>query len=289
MKYLKDEPQDNRKTNYPADARLFFNGTDYIKKLYEVDTSKRVKVGHQTQVARLDDLIPRSEYLGLIMSLMYVARLIRPDILLPVTFLATRSHVANAADMLAAKRVLKYLRNTNDIRLRILCESLQLNMHCDASYGVHTDGKSHTGFAITLGNLLSYVMCKSAKQKLVSSSSTEAEILAMVDCLKVAIWIRSILEELDLEPLQPMKLYQDNKSAIIMTTSESKYKNAKHILTKVAYAKQLYVLGRYSIHHLKTHLMWADMLTKPLHGSLFVHHRERIMGGSTNLNDDGTA
>jgi hypothetical protein len=107
--------------------------------------------------------------------------------------------------------------------------------------------------------------------------------------VKVAIWIRSILEELDLEPLQPMKLYQDNKSAIIMTTSESKYKDAKHILTKVAYAKQLHVLGKYSVHHLKTHLMWTDMLTRPLHGSLFVHHRESIMGGSTDPNDDEKA
>jgi hypothetical protein len=82
-----------------------------------------------------------------------------------------------------------------------------------------------------------YIVCKGAKQKLVSSSSTEAEILTMVDCLKTAIWIRSILEELDLAPLHPMILYQENKSAIIMTTSESKYKNAKNILTKVTYAK----------------------------------------------------
>jgi hypothetical protein len=75
-----------------------------------------------------------------------------------------------------------------------------------------------------------------------------------------------------------MTLYQDNKSAIIMTTSESKYKNAKHILTKVAYAKQLHVLGKYTVHYLQTHLMWADMLTKPLHGSLYLHRREHIMG-----------
>jgi hypothetical protein len=123
------------------------------------------------------------------MSLIYVARLSRPDILLPVTFLATRSHVANAAASISAKRVLKYLRDTSDIRLRIMCESLQHKMHCDASYWVRTDGESHTGFAITLGNLLSYVMSKSTKQQLVSSSSREVEILPMVDYLKVAILI----------------------------------------------------------------------------------------------------
>jgi hypothetical protein len=50
---------------------------------------------------------------------------------------------------------------------------------------------------------------------------------------------------------------------------EVKYKNAKHILTNVSYAKQLHVLGRYTVIHLPTKLMWADMLTKPLHGSLF--------------------
>jgi hypothetical protein len=65
----------------------------------------------------MDENIPRNEYLGLIMSLMYNAKLSRPYILLPVTFLATRSHVANAADMQAAKKVLKYLRNTIEMGL----------------------------------------------------------------------------------------------------------------------------------------------------------------------------
>jgi hypothetical protein len=185
LKYLKDEPLDTRKTKYPADSKLFYSGAEYIKKAVYDEVSKRSKISHQAST-EADD-IPRSEYLGLIMSLMYIARLSRPDILLPVTFLATRSHIANTTDMSAAKKVLRYLRDTRDEGLILKCDSLQLNMHCDASYGVHTDGKSHTGYAITLGKLMSYVVCKSAKQKLVSSSSTEAEILAMVDCLKAAI------------------------------------------------------------------------------------------------------
>jgi hypothetical protein len=52
------------------------------------------------------------EYLALIMSLMYVARLSRPDILLAITFVATHSNRANEADLSEAKRVLRYLRDT---------------------------------------------------------------------------------------------------------------------------------------------------------------------------------
>jgi hypothetical protein len=84
-----------------------------------------------------------------------------------------------------------------------------------------------------------------------------------------------------------MTLYQDNKSAIFMTTTESKYKNAKHILTKVAYAKNLQLLGRYIVINLPTKLMWTDMLTKPRGVSLLKHHRVHLMGGfGTDLDNE---
>jgi hypothetical protein len=110
--------------------------------------------------------------------------------------------------------------------LTLSCTSLTLELICDASFGVHRNGKGHSGWAITLRDNQSYVICKSAKQKLVALHSTDAAIIAMIDCLKKATWIRNIITEFKLCPLAAIRLYQDKKSAIIIMTSEtSKYKN----------------------------------------------------------------
>ena len=50
---------------------------------------------------------------------------------------------------------------------------LRLRAYADASYGVHIDGKSHTGNVITLGR--GPIFSKSSKQK------SEAENLALSD------------------------------------------------------------------------------------------------------------
>eukprot|EP00975_Prorocentrum_lima_P055839 11706233-Prorocentrum_lima.AAC.1 len=113
------------------------------------------------------------------MGLMYIARLTRPDILLPVTYLAARVHVATKADKRKLARVLRYLKNTKTKGISIQCEgSLNIQCYCDASYGTHMDGKSHTGFLLTIGESNSYLHARSFKQKLAALSSTDAEIYA---------------------------------------------------------------------------------------------------------------
>ena len=61
----------------------------------------------------------------------------------------------------------------------------------DASYGVHSDFKSHTGVDITAGQGPVYV--GSRKQKVVSKSSTEAEPIGFSDALSQVIWTRDFL------------------------------------------------------------------------------------------------
>jgi hypothetical protein len=49
------------------------------------------------------------EFLSIIMTLMYLARLTRPDLLLPVTYLASRAHSPRKSDLKKLERVIKYL------------------------------------------------------------------------------------------------------------------------------------------------------------------------------------
>jgi hypothetical protein len=218
------------------------------------------------------------EYLGLIMTLMYLARLTRPDILLAVTYLATRSHQANDVDVRHVYRIISYLEATQNDGVTIHCTDLQIHVLCDASFAVHADGRGHTGFIVGMGESCSYIHARSGKQKLASLSSTDAEVIGMIEALKMSVWLRNLLTELNLTPLTPMVLWQDNKSAIIMVVEPSKCKRSKHILTKIMFARGLVLSGALVVKYLDTDNMTADVVTKPLHGVRYVRHTDKLMG-----------
>jgi hypothetical protein len=52
-----------------------------------------------------------------------------------------------------------------------------VRLFVDASYGVHKDGKSHTGSCVVIGEVEA-VSCTSSKQDIVVKSSTEGELVA---------------------------------------------------------------------------------------------------------------
>ena len=79
-------------------------------------------------------------------------------------------------------RLLNFIHTTQQDGVMLGGDSngvLRLRAYADASYGVHMDGKSHTGNVITLGR--GPIFSKSSKQKSVTKSSCEAEILALSD------------------------------------------------------------------------------------------------------------
>lgn len=220
----------------------------------------------------------KSRFLSLIMTLMYVARLSRPDILLPVTFLATRTHEVTERDVLHALRVVRYLEATPTVGVIVHCSDFSVRVMCDASYAVHADSKGHTGFYLALGSSLSYVHGRSGKQKMASTSSTDAEILALCEAVKMAVWMRGLLAELQITPLQPIQVAQDNMSAIYLVESPSSPKRSRHLLTKIAYVKDMVLSGAVKVTHLGTKKMTADMLTKTLQGHDFHYHAGKMLG-----------
>jgi hypothetical protein len=219
--------------------------------------------------------ISQSIFLSLIMKLMYLARLTRPDILFSVTYLATKSQHPTVRDWKNAVRIIRYLNGSQNYGIHVNCADLEMYAHCDASYGAHMDGKGHTGFIISLGKSLSYLHGRSCKQKVGSTSSTDSEIIAAKSCCQMIQWLRNILKELDIETVKPTILYQDNKSAIIVYTSDkSSYKRVKHMLTSIGFIRSLQQSNQISIKYLQTFSMTADMLTKSLGRQLHQKHTE---------------
>jgi len=207
-----------------------------------------------------DKPFDRIKYLSIIMAIMYLARLSRPDVLLATAYLATKAQHPTEGDHRAALRIVSYLNQTINHGIKIKCTELKFHLHCDASWASHHDGSSHTGWILKLGE--SFLGSKSSKQRVGSPSSTDAEIIATVDGLKNLKWIDNLTCEIGL-PLTICHLYQDNLSASKIIMKSTKTKQVKHLLSKINLAQQYFADKLYVIVQTPTEEMIADALTKP--------------------------
>ena len=210
-------------------------------------------------------------------KLPYMAKRARPDLLTAVGFLATRVSNPTQEDWKKLARALKYVNGTRNMWLTLsVSDSLEIEAYIDASYGVHTDGKGHTGVCITIGSGFFYVA--STKQKLVSKSSTEAELIGVSDGLSQVLWVRNFLLEQGYT-IGPAIVWQDNKSALaIMEKGRSTSSRTKHINVRYFFITDRVKTGEVSLKYKPTEHMVADLLTKPVQGELFRYLRGIMLG-----------
>jgi hypothetical protein len=218
----------------------------------------------------------RKSFHTTVAKLLYLGKRIRPDILLTVSFLCTRVTKVTERDLMKLKRLVNYVSCTKDITLTLKVEyPIRLFCFVDASYGEHIDGKSHTGVAVTLG--AGVFFAKSSKQKIVSKSSTEAELVAVTDSVGDLIFIRNLLRCQGYD-VPALYLFQDNKSTIVLCEKGGAGHRTKHIKIRNFYVKELIDNGEVVVRWMRTELMLADVLTKPLQGASFKAFRDLLTG-----------
>jgi hypothetical protein len=90
-------------------------------------------------------------------KLLFLCKRGRPDIQTAIAFLCTRVRHPTKHDYNKLSRVIKYLRHTKDLVLRLSAENLNIiKWWTDASYGVHHDMRSHTGGVMSMGTGAAY-------------------------------------------------------------------------------------------------------------------------------------
>jgi hypothetical protein len=205
----------------------------------------------------------RTEYLSKVMSLMFLARFTRPDILMPVTVLATRSANPTQSDMAKVMRVVYYLAGTvgRGYRYRHNVELL-FTSYADAAHCIHLDGRGHGGMTLLLGG--SPIFCRSIKLKCTTRSSSESELVMLDEASTYVSWCRDMLHDMGVVQSTPTTLYQDNLSTIIMATNGGTFKRTKHMLNKHAYVRERIQNGDILLKYKPTEFMVADLLTKPV-------------------------
>ena len=172
---------------------------------------------------------------------------------------------------------MKYLNATPDLTLTLRIEGpIRVTAYVDASFATHgSDMKSHTGVYITLG--LGAIYCRSSKQKLVTKSSTEAELVGISDALPQIIWFKHFLEAQG-HPPAPAHIWEDNESTICLAkTGRSCSERSRHIEIRYFWIHDFLTSGQVTLMHMHTDKMIADMFTKPLQGSKFKLFRQSCL------------
>ena len=122
-------------------------------------------------------------------------------------------------------------------------------------------------------------MCKSYKQKSVTKSSCEAEILALSDMVSIAIWMKDVYRDTSTTPDFTMNIYEDNMAAIhLASNGVSTSDRSRHIHIRNSYVGQFVENGQIKVVHCPTKNMTADVLTKPLGVSQFLYLRDYLLG-----------
>ena len=135
--------------------------------------------------------------------------------------------------------------------------------------------KTLTEMMLTLGG--GSILAKSSKQKIVTKSSTESELVAITDSIGEVIWLRNFLIEQGYQ-VPPAVLFQDNMSTIALCERGEAGHRTKHIKIRNFFIKEHIDGGEVVVRHMPTDDMVADILTKPLQGAKFEVLCDRLVG-----------
>ena len=211
-------------------------------------------------------------------KLLYLGKRARPEILTATTFLATRAAKADIDDMGKLRRVIRYLRGSAGRGIRLCPGALGVSVraYVDAAYGVHMDGKSHTGVSIVIGEA-GPIFVRSTKQPIVAKSSTEAELIATSDSANQVFHVRNFIIEQGYGD-KPATIFQDNLSCMaLMAKGKSTSLRTRHIQIRYFWVKERVDNGEAVIMHMRSEAMGpANALTKPLVGAQFLEERRQL-------------
>jgi len=204
-----------------------------------------------------------TQYRSIVGALQYLT-LTRPDIAYSVNKVCQFLHSPTTIHWTAVKRILRYVKYTLDLGLRIeRSSSLLISAFSDADWAGNVDDRRSTGgFAVFFGsNLISW---SARKQATVARSSTEAEYKSMANATAEIIWLESLLAELGIKITQISCLWCDNLGATYLAANPVFHARAKHIEIDFHFVRERVTNKQLQIRFISTNDQLADGFTKAL-------------------------
>ena len=244
-------------TKYTKEVILRFGMENSKPTKTPLDGSVKLKKAESEEVN--DENLP---YQNLIGSLMYLAVSTRPDISYAVSALSQFNTNYGKEHWNAAKRVLRYLNGTSEYKLVYKPTKKMLEGFVDADWaGCSDDRRSYTGYAFILAGAA--VSWEAKKQRTVALSTTEAEYMALAEGSKEAIYLRSFLQELEME-VPKVVLFNDNQGAGELVKNPIFHSRTKHTDIRHHFIRDAYEQQKIEPKYMRTEDMTADILTKAL-------------------------
>lgn len=205
--------------------------------------------------------IPYQEIIG---CLLYISQITRPDISFAINMLSKYNNKPEMKHWIALKRIMRYLKGTQDYRLSYK-QNLEETMphgYCDADWASSEDDRrSCTGYTFLFqGGTISW---NSRRQPTVALSTTEAEYMSLSSCVQEALWLKQFHESFwpQLKD-EAMIIYSDNQSSIKLSGCDYYHARTKHIDVRHHFVRDKVLGGAIDVRYIQTDAMVADALTK---------------------------
>ena len=242
----------------------------HVKVLQKADTPFPPSL-NISQVVKNEDQATHdqiTEYQKIVGSLLYAAIITRPDISFTVSLLSRFLRNPSEQHFTIARHCLDYLVSTKSLSLHYDASysGPELQVFSDAAFADDPDDrKSSDGYLVLLFGCP--VLWQARKQATVSTSSTEAEFIALTRTTKEAIALYRLLGDLTLRlDLDQIPILCDNRQAIrlVQPNAGRWATNIKHVDIYHHWLRQVVADGQVSVSWTPTAHMAADGFTKPL-------------------------
>jgi len=227
-------------------------------------------------------------------SLMYPSTNTRPDFTHATIALSRVAAHTTEEHHQFVRRILRYLNGTTSLGLLFhssppSSQSLSPSLFADtdADFGTGPHQESTSGCVVYLTpdgsrELATPILWKSKRQTITTLSTTEAEFVALSECVLQVLQLRTLLSELGHPQLQPTPI---SSSAVKNVTGDPLQFTSKllHIGTKYHFVRNQQAAGHILVQKIDTSSNTADGFTKPLGPQDFKRHFRSLLSDGAKL------
>lgn len=222
--------------------------------------------------ASLQEIYAYQQRIG---SINFAAVTTRPDIAFAASKLSEFLINPSSDHLRAATHVLEYLKNTRTLSIEYNGNTPLRTVFLSASDASYADVKdsrhSSQGYVFKLfGGPIDW---KATKQRTVTLSTTEAELLALTTTAKETIWWSRFFQSIDFDPGHVVRIECDNRQTLSLLEADSPRINTKlrHVDIHQHWLRQEVQNHRIQVQWVPTGLALADGFTKSLSTQKHAH------------------
>ncbi|CAE7843057.1 unnamed protein product, partial [Symbiodinium sp. KB8] len=166
-------------------------------------------------------------------EILWLAQRSRPDLSYATSMMASLCLRQPKQTIEIGMKALGYLQKTAKYQLKIKWSGESLLMYCDAAYAPQ-GAKSHGGWLVLYGG--APIMWRSGRQQMVTLSTAEAELLAMIDGAIAMKGIEALLSDLG-QHVEEKVIASDSTAALSISTGSTSWRT-RHLKIKANWLQE---------------------------------------------------